>query len=111
MAATASDELAGILRRWARDLIADAGQRRGPITDEGKWTFRASGEYIKLLVLLWRQTKDGSFLDAACEIANRELAALEQVAYPEWWRMPERTALLDGLLTLHEARGRAGRQH
>ena len=103
MAATGDAELTAILRRWARDLIEEARKQRGAVTAEGKWTFRASGEYIHLLVLLWRQTKDAHYLDAAREIADRELAGLEQIEYPEWWRMPERTALLDGLLALHEA--------
>jgi len=58
-----------------------------------------------MLVLLWRQTKDAQYLDAACEIADRELAGLALVEYPQWWRMPERTALLDGLLALHRALG------
>jgi hypothetical protein len=51
---------------------------------------------------LYRQTKDAQYLALAGEIADGELARLDQVEYPQWWRMPERTALLDGLLALHE---------
>ena len=103
MAATGNEELAAILRTWVPDLIEEGRKQRSAITADGTWTFRASGEYIHMLVLLWRQTKDLHYLDAAREIADREIAGLEQVEYPEWWRMPERTALLDGLLALHEA--------
>jgi hypothetical protein len=103
MSRTDDDELTSILRGWARDLIEESRKQRGAVTAEGAWTFRASGEYVHLLALLYRKTRDAHYLDAAREIADRELAALEQVEYPEWWRMPERTALLDGLLALHEA--------
>jgi len=103
MAATGDGELTAILRGWARDIIEESRNQQAAITGEGAWTFRASGEYVRLLVLLYQTTKDAHDLDAAREIADRELAGLEQVGYPEWWRMPERTALLDGLLALHEA--------
>ena len=103
MAATGNEELAAILRSWVPELIEESRKQRSAITPDGAWTFRASGEYIHMLVLLWRQTKDAHYLDAAREIADREIAGLEQVEYPEWWRMPDRTALLDGLLALHEA--------
>ena len=103
MSRTGNEELAAILQSWMPDLIEEGRKQRSAITPEGAWTFRASGEYIHMLVLLWRQTKDKHYLDAAREIADRELTGLEQVEYPEWWRMPDRTALLDGLLALHEA--------
>ena len=103
MSRTGNKELAAILRTWVPDLIAEGRKQRSAVTADNTWTFRASGENIHLLVLLWRQTKDTQYLDAAREIADRELTALERVEYPEWWRMPDRTALLDGLLALHEA--------
>lgn len=103
MTATDDDELAAALRLWARDLIAESRALDGAFTPEGTWTFRASGEYIHALVRLWCKTHDGQFLDAARTLADRELAALARTAAPEWWRMPERTALLDGLLDLHAA--------
>ncbi|GMU91149.1 MAG: hypothetical protein AMXMBFR4_02070 [Candidatus Hydrogenedentota bacterium] len=33
-------------------------------------------------------------------------ADLQRVEYPHWWRMPDRAALLDGLLALRAALGK-----
>jgi len=95
-------ELALVLARWVPDLIDEACRQPSAMTEEGAWTFRASGQYIRMLVLLYRQTKDVDFLDLACQLADRELRCLGAIEYPQWWRMPERTALLDGLLALYE---------
>ena len=40
------------------------------------------------------------YLEAARAMADRELRALHRVVQPEWWRLPERAALLQGLLKL-----------
>lgn len=96
-------ELLGHLEQFAADAMAEARQLGGAFTPEGRWTFRASGQYIKLCLLLLEMTGEQRFLDWACELADREVAALSGVECPHWWRMRERTTLLDALLRLHRA--------
>ena len=72
-------------------------------TPEGRWTFRASGWHIKMCLLLHQTTGQAKYLAWASELADREIGFLQQVACPEWWRMRERSTLLDALLELHAA--------
>jgi len=97
---TKDPELLDLVGRLARDAAEEARKLDGPVTAEGRWTFRASGEYINMLVLLHRTTGEEEYLSAARAIADRELLALQRVVQPEWWRLPERAALLHGLLEL-----------
>lgn len=104
VAATRDEELAGLLAPLAEAAVAAAREEAGPITPDGAWTFRGSAYVIKMLVLLGR-------LEAAREVADAELARLgapassRQPEFPggDWWRMPDRAALLDALLLLSES--------
>lgn len=97
---TKDPELLALVGGLGRAAAEEAGKLDGPVTTEGKWTFRASGEYIAMLVLLHRATGEEEYLSAARAMADRELLALQRVVQPEWWRLPERAALLNGLLEL-----------
>jgi hypothetical protein len=99
---TKNAELIERCGRIVNDALDESRKQPGPFTADGCWTFRASGQYIKAAHSLYRATNDARFLDIATELANRELARLNTVIYPEWWRMPERATLLDALLRLYE---------
>ncbi|MHA1567403.1 MAG: hypothetical protein ACTSX7_18995, partial [Alphaproteobacteria bacterium] len=89
------------LKQWAQQLIAESRTVTGPFVDQSYWTFWASGLYIKTLVPLYRVTGERQYLDWAGELADMEIAHLGQVACPDWWRMPERSCFLEGLLWLY----------
>jgi hypothetical protein len=99
------EELIDRLARMSKDAVQAAAGLRSPLTGEGRWTFQATGLYVKLLVSLHRMTGKGDYLDQARSLADAELDRLPAVACPEWWRLRERTVLLDGLLRLYEAMG------
>lgn len=92
-----------VLERLAADAIDEARKLDGPFTPEGRWTFRASGNYIKMCLLLHGMTGNAQYLDGAQELAAREITALGRVECPHWWRLRERSTLLDALLALHAA--------
>jgi hypothetical protein len=94
-AATGEAELAELLAPLAAEVVAASRREPEPLTLEGSWTFRASAYGIKMLVLLGRR-------EQAREIAEAELARLARPADGDWWRMPERSSLLDALLLLEE---------
>ena len=48
-------------------------------------------------------TGDLQYLRWARTLADREIDHLDKIAYPEWWRMRERSAFLEGLLRLYVA--------
>jgi|GEM_PF-383398 len=96
-------QLVELLDRFVIDACAEAQKLDGPCTPEGRFTFRATGWYVKMALLLHGVTNDSKYLDAARTMADRELAALEQIKCPDWWRMRERTIWLDALLHLHKA--------
>jgi len=100
---TGDRELVGLLDAQLRDAVDEARKLDGPITAEGRWTFRATGWYVRMALRLFEATGDRKYVDAAREMADRELAALSQVECPDWWRMRERTVWLDALLHLHKA--------
>ena len=87
----------------SRDAVRAAADLRSPLTREARWTFQATGLYVKLLVSLHRMTGEGDYLDQARSLADGELDRLAGAVYPEWWRLRERAVLLDGLLRLYEA--------
>ena len=99
-ARTGDAELLQGVRRIAEAAVEESRKLTGTLTNEGLWTFEATGRYIKTLVLLFRTTKEKRYLEWARELADREILALQQVACPDWWRMRERHALLEGLLML-----------
>ncbi len=83
-------------------MARDASRRLdGPFTPEGRWTFRATGWYIRMCLLLYTTTADRRYLDWSVELADREMAALDRVVHPHWWRMRERSIFLEALLELH----------
>ncbi|MCL4691304.1 MAG: AGE family epimerase/isomerase [Candidatus Hydrogenedentes bacterium] len=96
-------ELLDLIHGICEDMVDEARKQTGPVTEEGTWTFRASGEYIQALVLLYQTSGKTPYLEWAREIADREMRHLDQVVYPQWWRMPERAAFLNGLLELAAA--------
>ena len=96
-------ELVNTLSRLAEDAIEAATEVPGPLTGEARWTFHATGLYVKLLVSLHRMTGEGTYLDRAKELADAELEHLPAVECPEWWRLRERAVFLDALLRLYEA--------
>lgn len=101
---TKNAELIERCGRIVNDALDESRKQSSAFTEEGCWTFRASGYYIKAAISIFRATNDARYLDIATELANRELARLNTVVYPEWWRMPERATLLDALLRLCEAK-------
>lgn len=98
---TGDRELADLLAPIAKAAVEESSTQPHPFTDEGRWTFRASGEYIRVLLALYRMTRDSSFLRDAQAIADQELARIDQIVYPHWWRLSDRAPLLDALLELH----------
>jgi hypothetical protein len=102
-AMTGDTELVERVSAFAADAVEASRELSGPLTPEGRWTFRATGWYVKMCVLLHRATGDGAFLDRARELADRELVALRQPTSPGWWHMRERSTLLDAMLELHAA--------
>ncbi|NUM52414.1 MAG: hypothetical protein HUU46_02100 [Candidatus Hydrogenedentes bacterium] len=99
---TKNAELIERCGRIVEDALAESRVQPGAFTEDGRWTFRASGHYIKAAIALHRATNEARYVDAAREFADREIARLNQVAYPDWWRMPERATLIDALLLLCE---------
>jgi len=99
---TNNEELIGRVTRILDDALAESRAQSAAFTDEGRWTFRASGQYIKASVALFRATSDAKHIERARDLADSEIARLNQVVYPEWWRMPERSTFVDGLLLLCE---------
>jgi hypothetical protein len=99
--ATGNGELLELVAPVAADALTEARETTEPFVAEGAWTYRASAVAVKMLLSLWRLTGDLEHLAGAREIADRELSRLARVQAPDWWRMPERTALLDALLELH----------
>ena len=101
---TKNAELIERCGRIVIDALDESRKQSTAFTEDGRWNFRASGHYIKAAVSLHRATGDARYLDIATELANRELARLNGVVYPEWWRMPERATLIDALLRLCESK-------
>ena len=97
------EELKDRLIRMTEDALQAATEITGPFTGEARWTFHATGLYVKLLVSLHRMTGEGRYLDQARALADAELDRLPAVACPEWWRLRERAVFLDALLCLYEA--------
>ena len=52
---------------------------------------------------MFRATGRTDHLHLARELADSERRRLSGLTYPHWWRLCERTSLLDGLLMLHAA--------
>jgi len=90
----------------AGDALDESRKLDGAFTPEGRWTFRATGQYIKLCLLLAKRgVEAGRFLEWARELADRECDALAGVRCPDWWRLRERATFLEALLRLHAAEG------
>ena len=90
----------------SEDAIEAASGLRFPLTGEARWTFQATGLYVKLLVSLHRMTGKGDYLDQARSLADGELDRLPAVACPEWWRLRER---MSASVAAGPAVGRLGR--
>lgn len=102
MTAYEDQAIASRLAEQAADGVEEATALDGPFTTDGYWTFHASARLIAVLVSLAEMTGDAQHINAARRVADREIAALGTVAHPQWWRLPERAALLDALLMLAE---------
>lgn len=102
-AATQDEELVELLAPLAEDVAEASRCEPAPITPDGAWTFRGSAYGISMLVLLSGLDDRDRYLQWAREIADAELARLAQATEREWWRMPDRSALLDALLLLSES--------
>ncbi|NOY82090.1 MAG: hypothetical protein GXP31_13925 [Kiritimatiellaeota bacterium] len=100
-AATGDSFLLAKTAEFAAMAVEASRQLEGPFTPEGLWTFRASGWYIRMCLLLYRATADRRYLQWGTELADREIAALGSVVPPHWWRMRERSIFLEALLELH----------
>lgn len=87
----------------AEAAVEEAGKLKGELTEDDRWTFHATGQYIKMLVLLFERSRDTKFLDWARAIAEKELGFLKQSLPTEWWRFPERSSLLEALLRIEHA--------
>lgn len=88
-----------------------ARSQDAPFTRDGYWTWSASAYYIKAYVDLFHLTGEPDHLLAAREIADGELERLNRVRAPHWWRLRERTFLLDALLSLAEVESLENREH
>ncbi len=102
-ARTRDAELLDRVRRMAADAMDEARKVKGEFTEEGLWTFHASAQYIKTFLLLSQATGDPVYRQWARELADREIRLLSAIECPDWWRLPERAALLEALLELDEA--------
>ena len=91
-------------RKYADDLMEEAGKQTGPLNAQGQWAYQASASYIKTLLLLRQMTGEQRYLDQAKQLAAMELAFLSRpvAGAPEWWRLPFRDDLLEALLVLHQ---------
>lgn len=99
---TGDPQLARLLDPIATAIAEESSRQPEAFTTEGRWTFRATGEYIQFLMILHRLTGKAGYVDWARQMADQELARLEQVQWPQWWRLAQRAPLLLGLLSLHE---------
>jgi hypothetical protein len=100
---TRDAQLLALVAPWADMMLAASRQLTSVFTAEGRLSLAASGQYVSALVALFRGTGSRHFLDVATEMADREIAHLKRLDYPQWWRLPARNALLTGLLDLEEA--------
>jgi DUF1680 family protein len=106
---TGSPEALAAARRYADDLMEEAGKLTGPLNAQGQWTYHASASYIKMMLILHEMTKERQYLDRARKLADMELDFLSRPApgQPEWWRLPFRDGLLEALVLLHREMERA----
>ena len=104
---TGDGEALSAARKYADDLMEEAGKLTGPLNAKGQWTYPASASYIKTLLILHGITKERGYLDRAKKLADMELAFLSRpvAGEPEWWRLPFRDGLLEALLLLHQEEG------
>ncbi len=105
---TGSSEALAAARKYADDLMEEAGKLTGPLNARGQWTYPASASYIKMLLLLRQMTGERGYLDRAQKLADMELDFLSRPVpgQPEWWRLPFRDGLLEALLLLELATGK-----
>ena len=91
------------LADWAKDAVKESKKLTSPFTGDGRWTWRASAEYAKMLLVLNDLTGDPGYREAATQMLMAELNRLEQADVPDWWRMRDRHTLLDALLMWEES--------
>jgi hypothetical protein len=87
-------------RAFAELAVTASARVQRPFTREWKWTFRASGFYIRVMTTLFELTGERPYLDWAQSLADAEMENLGRVRYPEWWRFPERLEFLEGVLSI-----------
>jgi len=100
---TKDPELLERVKYFAEQVMQESREVTSAFTPEGKWTFYATGQYVRMLALLYQMTDDQRYLQWARTLADREIDHLDKIAYPEWWRMRERSAFLEALLKLYDA--------
>ncbi len=102
---TGDAEALSAARKYADDLMEEAGKLKGPLNAQGQWTYPASATYLKTLLLLRQMTGERQYLDQAKKLADLEMDFLSgpvPAGEPEWWRLPLRDGLLEALLLLHQ---------
>jgi len=97
---TGDSELISRASELMEMAVTEAKTATSAFTSEGKWTFAATGQYVKALILLFETTQDDRFLMWARQLADREIEHLSRLTHPHWWRVPQRNVLLEGLLRL-----------
>ena len=100
---TKDPELLEQLKIIAGQIMQESRKLTSEFTPQGKWTFSGTGLYLKMMVAMYQATDDQQYLHWAQELANDEIDRLNQIIYPEWWRMLGRSDFLEGLLQLHLA--------
>jgi hypothetical protein len=106
-ARTRDPELISLLTPIMRDIHEEFQRLEGAFTAEGRWTFHATGQYVRAMLYLWEATAEQHYLNWAAQMATGEMAHLRSVASPDWWRMPERWGMLNGLIALAAAMKKA----
>ena len=103
---TGDTELRERVAGFAPVIMEEARKLSSEFNEAGEWTYPASASYIKTMLLLYKMTGRGKYLDWAKELADMELRFLSQSlpsGRPEWWRMQFRDSLLEALLLLDAA--------
>jgi len=96
-------ELLALVTPMAEHAIEASAGLQSAFTPAGRWTFRATAVHIQMLLSLLRITGERRYLAAAHAMASDEINRLEAIECPDWWRMPDRSALIGAMVDLHAA--------
>jgi len=98
---TEDPQLQEQVKVFAEGVMQESRKLTSEFTPQGKWTFSGTGLYLKMMVLLYQMTDEPQYLQWARTLADEEMDRLDQITYPEWWRMLERSDFMEGLLRLY----------